>query len=487
MNLPRASLPELAPALLLVGGLMISVAIAIGLYSFHPDLTLPTLASIKREGVLRIGTLNSPTTYYEDRSGPAGFEYELSSLFAQTLGVRLEVQEAGNLSELFSKLNRHRIAIAAAGITITPEYKNHFTFTDTYRRVKQQLIYHRDNDEPKSIDELTGNLTVLANSSSAATLRTLTSTHPNLRWAEANNKDTIDLLTDIANKKIDYTIVNSVEFMVNSVAFPELSSSFTLGDELPIAWMLPKKADPQLVAAINDFFERIKSNGQLDELEERFYGHVKQINYVGAEQLFKDSRTRLPRYINDIKTSATKYNLDWALLAALGYQESHWVPDATSPTGVRGFMMLTKDTATHLGVNDQLNAKQSIEGGARYLAEIRDGLSPQITEPDRTWFALAAYNVGIGHLEDAQKIAKQLGKDPYKWVDVKDTLPLLQKPQWFSKVRHGYARGYEPVLFVQNIRRYMDIITWATEIRRESIADDTLSSNEKSKKAVNAL
>lgn len=487
MRLPTRTLTDLIPGAVLLGGLMLSLAIAFGLYAKHQELTLPTLASIKREGVLRVATLNSPTTYYEDRNGPTGFEYALASLFAEELGVRLEAQRADNVSDLFSKLNHHRVAIAAAGLTVTPEYKKHFTFSDTYREAKQQLIYHRDNDEPKNINDVAGQLSVIANSSEATTLRALYKTHPTLIWNEVTGKDTIDLLTQLANKEIDFTVVNSTEFTVNSVAFPELAFAFNLGDSLPVAWALPEKADPALVSAINDFFTKIKKDGRLEELEERFYGHIKQINYVGAEQLFKDSRKRLPRYINFIKESASKHDMDWALLAALAYQESHWTPDATSPTGVRGFMMLTKDTAAHLGVTDQLDAKQSIEGGARYLIEIRDGLPEKIEEPDRTWLALAAYNVGIGHLEDARKLAKQLGKDPNKWVDVKDTLPLLQKPEWFSKMRHGYARGYEPVLFVQNIRRYMDIITWATDIRRDSIWNDALSQNDDPKQSVDAL
>lgn len=479
MRLPNFTISDLIPSVALFSGLALSLAIGLGLYAYHQELTIPTLASIKREGVLRVATLNSPTTYYEDRYGATGFEYELASLFAQTLGVRLEMQQFDHLSELLSALNRHRIDVAAAGLTVTPSYKKHYTFSDAYLEAKQQLIYHRDGDKPKKISNVTGQLTVLANSSEAATLAVLKKEHPQLTWHEATNKDTIDLLTELANKKIDFTVVNSNEFTVNSIAFPELAPAFSLGNAIPIAWALPQKTDPELLNAINAFLAIIKKDGRLNELEERFYGHINQINYVGAEQLFKDSRTRLPRYINMIKDSAHKHNLDWALLAALGYQESHWTPDAVSPTGVRGFMMLTKDTAAHLGVTDQLDAKQSIEGGARYLVEIKNGLPEKITEPDRTWLALAAYNVGLGHLQDAQKIAKKLGKDPHKWVDVKETLPLLQKPQWFSKTRHGYARGYEPVLFVQNIRRYMDIITWATEIRRDNILDNGLSENDR--------
>ena len=129
--------------------------------------------------------------------------------------------------------------------------------------------------------------------------------------------------------------------------------------------------------------------------------------------------------------------------------------------------MLTQNTAQAMGVSNRLDPKQSIMGGAKYLAYMKEQLDESIQEPDRTWFALAAYNVGSGHLDDARKLAAKEGLNPDKWLDVKKILPRLSEKKWFSKTRYGYARGGEPVHFVANIRRYYDILTWVTQPQLE--------------------
>ena len=133
-------------------------------------------------------------------------------------------------------------------------------------------------------------------------------------------------------------------------------------------------------------------------------------------------------------------------------------PTATSPTGVRGLMMLTQETADQLGISDRLDAAQSIDGGARYLQSLIERMPAGVTEPDRTWMALAAYNIGINHLEDARIITQKQGHDPDKWNDVKNYLPLLAEKAWYSKTKFGYARGLEPVIFVNSVRTYYDVL-----------------------------
>jgi membrane-bound lytic murein transglycosylase F len=152
--------------------------------------------------------------------------------------------------------------------------------------------------------------------------------------------------------------------------------------------------------------------------------------------------------------------MDWRLLAAIGYQESHWNPDASSYTGVRGVMMLTRRTANQLGVSDRLNPEQSIEGGARYFLRLRGRIPNQIREPDRSWMALAAYNLGMGHLEDARVLTKKQGGDPDRWEDISQRLELLSQQQWHQQTRYGYARGFEAKQYVENIRSYYEILIW---------------------------
>jgi membrane-bound lytic murein transglycosylase F len=168
--------------------------------------------------------------------------------------------------------------------------------------------------------------------------------------------------------------------------------------------------------------------------------------------------------------------IDWRLLSAIGYQESQWNALATSPTGVRGLMMLTEDTARALGIGDRLNPQASIMGGAKYFVMMRNQVPSRIREPDRTWFALAAYNVGFGHLEDARILTQMHGKNADRWDDVRNYLPLLTQEKWYTRVKHGYARGWEPTRFVENIRSYYDMLQWMTaDIREpEPVTEDDL-------------
>ncbi len=166
-------------------------------------------------------------------------------------------------------------------------------------------------------------------------------------------------------------------------------------------------------------------------------------------------RERLPRYQSLFQQAALLSGTDWRLLAAIGYQESNWDPHAVSPTGVRGIMMLAQDTADELDI-DRTSPAECIQGGALYFQQIRDRLPTQVREPDRTNMALAAYNQGLGHLQDARTLAAQLGGDPNSWHDVRNALPLLADERWFSKVRHGYAAGGEAVRYVLAVREYYE-------------------------------
>jgi membrane-bound lytic murein transglycosylase F len=266
----------------------------------------------------------------------------------------------------------------------------------------------------------------------------------------------------VQDGEIDYAIITSHELELHQAYYPRAKKAFTIGAPQQISWFLPKETDVRLLTRVNAFFQRIEHDGTLLHLKERYFGHLGQLNYVGARTFIQHINTRLPKYDKTFREAADMINVDWRLLAAIGYQESHWRAKAASPTGVRGLMMLTLPTAKEMGVKNRLDPTQSIHGGARYFAKIRARISQTIPEPDRTWFALAAYNVGYYHLEDARMLTEKYGKDPDKWVDVKEFLPLLQQKKYYKQTRYGYARGNEPVIYVQNIRRYFDVLSWIT-------------------------
>ncbi len=424
-----------------------------------------TLERIKEQGVLHVITRNSPSTYFQDRNGDTGFEYELVKRFANQLGVELKIETADNIEQLFARLGTaDGPVLAAAALTSSPERATHTRFSDPYLEVSSQVIYNTNNPRPKQPEHLVGkSLLVLKGSIHASDLNTLKAKLPELSYDVSDQVESVDLLRMVDEQQIDLTLVNSNQVAMNQVYFPNIRVAFTLQDSHQQRWAIAAGDDVSLLNEINRFLAQAKQSGLLQNLTERYYGHVDTLGYVGAYAFARHLQQRLPNYEAAFRDAAKKHNIDWRLLAAMGYQESHWLPTATSKTGVRGLMMLTQRTAKAMGVSNRLDPQQSIQGGARYISQLIAQLPASIYEADRLWFALASYNVGMGHLEDARKLTAAEGLDPNKWLDVKTILPRLAQKQWYSKTRYGYARGGEPVHFVNNIRRYYDILTWVTQ------------------------
>ena len=424
-----------------------------------------TLERVKEDGVLRVITRNSPATYFQDRNGETGFEYELVQHFAEDLGVKLQIETADNLDELYDSLGKPSgPVLAAAGLVTSERRKAQVRYSHPYLEVTPQVIYRNGRTRPTNAKGLVGKkIMVLKGSSHADQLAELKKQYPGLEYEESDAVEVVDLLRMVDEGQIDLTLVDSNEVAMNQVYFPNVRVAFDLGDARSQSWAVAPGEDNSLLNEINSYLDKVQKNGTLQRLKDRYYGHVDVLGYMGATTFAQHLQQRLPKYEQHFKTYAKQEKVDWRLLAAIGYQESLWQPAVTSKTGVRGLMMLTQNTAQAMGVSNRLDPKQSIMGGAKYLAYMKDQLDESIQEPDRTWFALAAYNVGSGHLDDARKLAAKEGLNPNKWLDVKKILPRLSQKQWYSKTRYGYARGGEPVHFVANIRRYYDILTWVTQ------------------------
>ena len=437
-----------------------------------------TLERVKEDGVLRVVTRNSPATYFQDRNGETGFEYELVKHFADDLGVKLQIETADNLDDVFGRLGKPGgPVLAAAGLVSTPTRANQVRFTHPYLEVTPQIIYRNGQSRPTTAADLAGKkIMVLKGSSHAEQLAELKKQYPDIQYEESDAVEVVDLLRMVDEGQIDLTLVDSNEVAMNQVYFPNVRVAFDLGEARQQRWAVAQGDDNSLLSELDHYIDKVEKNGTLQRLKDRYYGHVDVLGYVGATTFAQHLQQRLPKFEKQFRTSAKTEELDWRLLAAIGYQESMWQADVTSKTGVRGLMMLTQNTAQAMGVSNRLDPKQSIIGGAKYLAYVRDQLDDSILEPDRTWFALASYNVGSAHLDDARKLAQNEGLNPNKWLDVKKMLPRLAQKQWYSKTRYGYARGGEPVHFVANIRRYYDILTWVTQPQLEGsqVADGNL-------------
>ncbi len=422
------------------------------------------LEQVKDEGELRVLTRNAATTYFEGPEGQhRGLEYELALGFAEHLGVKLDMVVAGNVSEVLTDLAEGKAHLAAAGLTVTEPRQVWARFTTPYQYISQQLVYRIGTPRPRDLEELDGILEVLAESSHAERLRRLKVEQPTLEWVENDELESEELLTLVWERVIDYTVIDSNELSMNRRFYPELRVAFDLTEPEPLAWAFPRFQDESLYNAAQEYFAAIKADGRLEQLLERYYGHLGEFDYVGTRTYLRHIQQRLPEFQPLFEYAAQEYGLDWRLLAAMAYQESHWNPDAVSPTGVRGIMMLTRDTADYLGVEKRTDPVESIMGGARYYDRLRRKLPERIQEPDRTWMAVASYNIGFGHLEDARVITQRRGGDADAWKDVKESLPLLRKRKWYRQTKHGYARGNEAARYVENIRSYYEILVWQQE------------------------
>ncbi len=425
------------------------------------SIPTPLLERIKQDGELVVITRNSATTYFEGREGTAGIEYDLVRMFARELGVRVRFITPDSFDQIIPMIKRREAHFAAAGLTVTKERKVEVKFAPGYQQITQQLIFRNGEKQPKSLRDVIGSkFEVIAGSSHEAELERHKKDIPELEWIARRELESEELLYMVHTGEIDYTIGDSNEVALNRRFYPELLVAFNLTPPEQLAWAFPHEEDSSLFDAAADFIRRTKKSGKLEQLIERYYGYVKRLGFVDTNTFKQHVLIRLPKYISYFKESAKTTGITWELLAAIGYQESHWNPDAVSPTGVRGIMMLTEATAEQMDIPDRTVPKQSIEGGAKYLLLLSQKIPPSVVPPDRMWFTLAAYNVGFGHLEDARILTQRAGKNPDKWQDVKQYLPLLSRKAYYQTVKHGYARGREPVDYVDNIRGYHDLLTW---------------------------
>ncbi|NIB43999.1 membrane-bound lytic murein transglycosylase MltF [Pseudomaricurvus alkylphenolicus] len=450
--------------------LSLTLVVTAGLF-LSASHTPTALEQVLASGELTIISRNGPTTYYEDSRGMVGYEYTLAKAFADDLGVKLNISEEENLGRIFHQVGGDQGQLAAAGLAVTDTRQRQVRFTASYMEVTQQVIYRTGTARPRKVQDLIGkSLLVISNSAQAELLREMQRQHPKLRWHEQSDLEILDLMEKVHKGEIDFAVVSSNAFDLNRALYPRAKVAFDVSEPQAVAWAFPKGVDDSLLDRANGFIARAHESGMLQEMNEYYYGHVDGLDAGSALTFARRLQTRLPRWQEYLQIAGDMFDLDWQLLAAISYQESHWNSRAQSYTGVRGLMMLTKVTAAEMGVENRLDPIQSIYGGAKYFKKIFDRIPQDIQGADRTWLALAAYNVGFGHMEDARVLTERMGRDPDKWVDVREHLPLLAKRKYYRRAKHGYARGWEPVQYVQRIRSYYNTIAWHQQVQQRRMA-----------------
>ena len=419
------------------------------------------LEQVMQRGSLIMLTRNGASSYYLGPDGDTGPEFELAMDFSNFLGVRLRVEVAEAFGQLAGLLESGKGDMIAANLTRTPSRELVFNFGPDYLETSTLVIYRRGQPRPREMADLAGLKTILiAGSSYEEALAAAKNQYPDLEWESRSDVGIEDLLLAVSDGVIDTTLVDSSIYKLHAHFYPRAAMAFNLPGTLPHAWAFPPGSDDSLVQKARAFMLQAKDSGRLQAINDAFHGPRQSLDRVGMFQFLEQVRERLPPLKTLFQQVAADQDMDWRLLAAIAYQESHWKPDASSYTGVRGIMMLTNRTANQLGLTDRLDPEQSIEGGARYFLQLRKRIPARIEEPDRTWMALAAYNMGMSHLEDARVLTQKRGGSPDVWEDVDKNLDLLSQEKWYSDLRYGYARGFEARQYVENIRSYFDILVW---------------------------
>ena len=447
------------------------------------DTPVRPVASVKDGGPLIVVTYNGPVTYFEDAQGnPSGFEYDLARLFGAEIGRKVEFVLVDNAAKVAPALQRKQAHFGAAAQV--REVIEGVAFGPAYFDVTHQVVYRLTEAKPKTRADLVGKRVVSIESAQVDAYiagEPPTGSQMNI-LPEGTPPD--ELLAWLDRGDADYAIIDSLQFSTGRKFHPGVDVAFTIGKPQQYAWPFAIRDADELLPRARVFFDRIKKDGTLKHLVDKYYAHVSRMSAIDASTLLERIVSVLPKLRGDFQQAQDASGIDWRLIAAIGYQESHWDPLATSPTGVRGLMMLTEDTAQRMKVKDRLNAKDSIVGGALYFAQLRSLIPARIKEPDRTWFALAAYNLGYGHLEDVRILAQRMKLNPDDWLSVRKALPLLSDPDTYVTLKHGYARGYETMQFVDNVRNYYDIISQLEARRDHGYTSGSLAIQGSSKESV---
>jgi membrane-bound lytic murein transglycosylase F len=414
---------------------------------------------VQRRGELRVVTLEGPTTYTKGTRGTEGLEFRLAQEFARQRGLDLYIYPVASPALMRAELAAGRADIAAAQLTADYAWRQVGDAAAVYDRIPQLVVYRRGEDQPAREDFGSLHLLVTAGSPQEQMLQRLKlRLFPHLGWT-AVSPLAVDPLQDIQNGVGDYAVVDGSEYAYAQHLYPDVVPAFPLPETRPVQWIV-RHTDPDLYGAVNQFFDAARQSGLLGVLLTPPAQDRRVLAYEDSRQFHQDLAARLPQYRAWFEEASQQTGVDWRLLAAIGYQESKWHPEAQSPTGASGVMMLTSNTADSLGVEDRSDAHASILAGARYFQEVRNKVPAHIPEPDRTWLAIAAYNVGYGHVEDARRLAQMRGKNPDSWQDVREQLPLLADETWYERLKHGFARGTEPAQFVDRIQRFLKVLEW---------------------------
>ena len=451
--------------------------VVVGLQAFSAGCAdQPANATASQQ--IKVAVRANPAGYYWLGRRATGLDHDLLEAFVAEYGGVLKIVPTVTVAEALALLESGRVQIAAGALGVTDTLRQRFAVSPSYYQVTQQFVYRHPDTPPAGLGAVAmEDVDVSPHPSHLETLSLAKQkNHAAGDWYLHENTDSHELIKLLDLGVIRYTIVDSSELAASRLFYPYVKIAFDVTSALPVVWLLRRDAPAELVEAVADFFDRIKRGGELARLLDKHQLHAPQLSYAEKLTFLEAAGSQLPKYGDQFRRAAKLYKLNWKLLAAVAYQESRWDPDAVSPTGVKGMMMLTRDTAEQYDIAERADAYASIRGGARHFLAMKERVPAHVPEPERTWLALVAYNSGYGHVMDAMELTARQGGNPASWPDLKKALRLLQQPRWYRNARHGRPRGGDTLLYVRNIRNYQRLIDWlegdvSTETPRPSRTD----------------
>lgn len=419
--------------------------------------TLSSVERIQKSGTLRLITDNAINTYYLYQGEPTGFEYDLAKEFARYMNVDLDVVTPG-WNNMFSYLNQGKGDFIAAGLAITKDRLEQVAFSIPYMTIQQRVVHHHLIFGPKTIPDLEfRTIHVGRGSAYHSRLREIKESGVDFKYILHDNIPTEDLIAMVYDREIKFTIADSNIALLCQRYYPDIRIGIPIQEKESLAWALPKE-DPVLLKAVNQFLLFANETGILKTITQKHYHNIQDVDLFEIKTFHDRMKSRFPKYKKLIQEESMKYGFDWRLVTAVIYQESQFDANAKSFTNVRGLMQVTHATAEEMGIDNHRKPGQSIRAGIKYLDKMFRKFEHMEDEYQQMLFALASYNVGYGHVTDAIQIAQDKGLDKDNWQDLKTVLPLLSKPRYYKNSKHGYARGWEPVQYVDRILTYYDIL-----------------------------
>ncbi len=428
------------------------------------------LAEIKKRKVLRVLTRNSASTYFLWRGELLGFEYELARRFADKHKLRLEMVVPPSRDLLIPWLKQGKGDIVAAAMTINEERRAQgVKFSRPYHKISEILVTRKSDNSVTSPEDLQGRTVVVRRSSAYwQSLEAIRQQGIDFELVAAPEAvETEELIGQVAEGKIDLTVADSHILDIELTWRDDIQAAFALGEPRSQGWIV-RNSNPELLKAVNGYLKKEYRGLFYNITYKKYFKNPKRIRSHVDERADSGSNALSP-YDGLTRTYADRYGFDWRLVTSQMYQESRFDPKAKSWVGALGLLQVMPHTARELGIENLRDPEQGLHAGVKYLDWLRKRFEPELPMADRTWFALAAYNAGIGHVSDARRLAAKQGLDSNKWFgNVEKAMLLLSNRKYARKAKYGYVRGEEPVNYVRQIRdRYLAYI----KLKKETLAE----------------